>query len=128
MIYAVVRRDEFNTIVDVKASCHQEHSDAEVFTINYGKIEWCAYGLRVQFIDIMGDLNNKFPARITVRFQVRCIPIKNVLEWMEECVNAMDTLRRGDQVKEPEIAQYVVNYIETFLQGQIDSIINSQQD
>jgi hypothetical protein len=47
---------------------------------------------------------------------------------MEECVNAMDTLRRGDQVKEPEIAQYVVNYIETFLQGQIDSIINSQQD
>lgn len=124
MIYAVISRDEFGTITDVKASCHDTHFDADVVPLAYGVVEWCAFGLRVQFIDV----SSGYPRDVTTQFQMKCIPIKNVVAWMEECIGIMDSVRLDKSATATSEVDYVVKYVERHITNYIEQIIENKQE
>lgn len=124
MIYAITSRDEFGTITDVKASCHTTHFDADVVPLSYEKSESCAYGLRVQFIDVSGYCSRD----ASVQFQIKCIPTSSVIAWMEECISIMDSARLDKSASVTEAVEYVVNFVETFITDNIEEIIKNKQE
>lgn len=124
MIYAVISRDEFGTITDVKASCHPTHFDADVVPLSYGVTEWCAMKLRVNFIDV----NHGYPRDATTQFQMKCIPTSSVIAWMEECISIMDSARLDKSATPTEAVEYVVNFVERFITDNIEQIIKNKQE
>lgn len=123
MIYAVISRDEFGTITDVKASCHDTYFDADVVPLTDVEIETCAFRLQVQFI----DCSDFCPRDARVQFQIRCIPTASVVKWMEECITIMDSVRLDKSATVTETVDYVVKFVERFITDNIDIIENKQE-
>lgn len=124
MIYAVISRDEFGTITDVKASCHDTHFDADVVPLTDVQIETCAFRFRVQFIDV----SDFCPRDARIQFQIRCIPTAPVIAWIEECIAIMDSVRLDKSATATETVEYLVNFVERFITTNIEDIIKNTQE
>ena len=124
MIYAVISRDEFGTITDVKVSCHDTHFDADVVPLTDVEIKTCAFRLLVQFVDV----SDFCPRDARLQFRIRCIPTASVVAWMEECIAIMDSVRLDKSATATETVDYVVNFVERFITVNIEDIIKNNQE
>jgi hypothetical protein len=122
MIYAVISRDEFGTITDVKASCHDTHFDEDVVPLTDVQIETCAFRFQVQFIDV----SNFCPRDARLQFQIRCIKTSSVIAWIKECIGIMDNVRLDKSATATEAVDYVVKFVERFITDNIIEIIKNK--